>query len=405
MLINTYIVPTVLLIDGEEIYSRERTTQGDLLGMPVYAIATIPLIRRLPKSVTQIWYADDATAFSTITGLRDWWDNLTNLGPGFGYHANSAKTWLVTKDSYLSDTVAAFVGTNVNVTCSGRPHLGVSVGSPDYCESFVVSKVDQWSSELKLLSEIATTQPHAARCIHPWVLQQMVIPSSHRTKPHWSLPTSGEHQTLCLHPNSYWKTSTQWHWQGYICSACKARGCGSVQPHQTVRFGVICITSRLRATETLYLAADVRVFLWVPRCPDLCLVPHQETETIQRQENATHCQATDNLKQHLSPAGKKALELAGERSFQLANLLTHSRVWFQSPSLQGCICGCPVSPVWVASPMYSNTLCVWYKLLRTTYPLMPSWRFSINPPQRNQRRHRQPANRSLLRAIVRHGIY
>ncbi len=31
----------------------------------------------------------------------------------------------------------------------------------------------------------------------------------------------------------------------------------------------------------------------------------------QRQENAT--QAADNLKQHLSPAGKKALELAGER--------------------------------------------------------------------------------------------
>ncbi len=113
-------------------------------------------------SVTQIWCADDTTALGTITGLRDWWDNLTNLGPGFGYHTNSAKTWLVTKDSYLSYAVAAFAGTNVNVTSSRRPHLGVPVGSPEYCESFVVSKVSQWSSELKLLSEIATTQPHAA---------------------------------------------------------------------------------------------------------------------------------------------------------------------------------------------------------------------------------------------------
>ncbi len=101
------------------------------MAMPMYAIATIPLIRTLPKSVTQIWYADDATGLGTITGLRDCWDNLTNLGPGFGYHANSAKMWLVTKYSYPS--VAAFAGTNVNVTSSGRPHFGVPVGSPDYC--------------------------------------------------------------------------------------------------------------------------------------------------------------------------------------------------------------------------------------------------------------------------------
>ncbi len=72
MLINTYRVLTVLFMDGEEIYSREGTTQGDPLAMLMYAIATIPLIKRLPKSVTQIWYADDATALGTITGLRDW---------------------------------------------------------------------------------------------------------------------------------------------------------------------------------------------------------------------------------------------------------------------------------------------------------------------------------------------
>ncbi len=69
MLINA---PTELFIDGDVIFSREGTTQGDPLAMPMYAIATIPLIRRLPASVSQMWYADDAAALGTIGELRNW---------------------------------------------------------------------------------------------------------------------------------------------------------------------------------------------------------------------------------------------------------------------------------------------------------------------------------------------
>ena len=128
MLINTYRVPTELFIDGEVIFSREGTTQGDPLAMPMYAIATIPLIWRISNSVTQVWYADDTAALGSVTELRNWWDNLVKLGPDFGYFANSTKTWLVTKDSCLSSATAAFAGTNVNITSSGRPYLGAPLG-------------------------------------------------------------------------------------------------------------------------------------------------------------------------------------------------------------------------------------------------------------------------------------
>ena len=144
MLINTYRAPTELFIDGEVIFSREGTTQGDPLAMPMYAIATIPLISRLPASVTQMWYADDAAALGTVGELRNWWDNLTNLGPGFGYFANSTKTWLITKDSCLSRATAAFADTNVNVTSSGRPYLGAPLGSSEFTTAFVREKVDLW---------------------------------------------------------------------------------------------------------------------------------------------------------------------------------------------------------------------------------------------------------------------
>ena len=162
ILVNTYRAQTDLFIDGETILSQEGTTQGDPLAMPMYAVATIPLIEKLPDTVTQVWYADDASALGSAANLRVWWDKLAKLGPSYGYFPNSNKTWLVTKESCFSDAAAAFEGTSVNVTCTGRPHLGAPLGTQDYIDTFVSEKVEQWSGDLKLLSAIATTQPHAA---------------------------------------------------------------------------------------------------------------------------------------------------------------------------------------------------------------------------------------------------
>ena len=62
ILINCYRDPTKLFIDGDALYSQEGTTQGDPLGMPMYALATVPLIDSLNAPVNQVWYADDAAA-------------------------------------------------------------------------------------------------------------------------------------------------------------------------------------------------------------------------------------------------------------------------------------------------------------------------------------------------------
>ena len=76
------------------------------LGRP--AQCTLPLIKRLPDSVTQVWYADVATALGHTAELREWWDEL---GPGYGYYPNPSKTWLVTKEECHADAMAAFEGT------------------------------------------------------------------------------------------------------------------------------------------------------------------------------------------------------------------------------------------------------------------------------------------------------
>ena len=159
ILINTYRLPNELFMDGEVMFSREGTAQGDPLAMPVYAVATIPLIKRLPNSVSRVWYADDAAALGFITEFRKWWDNLVDLGQSFGYFANSTKTWLVTKDSSLSNATTAFAGTNVNVTSSGRPYLGAPLGSSEYTILLARDKVKNWSNELKTLSALSLMLP------------------------------------------------------------------------------------------------------------------------------------------------------------------------------------------------------------------------------------------------------
>ena len=102
VLINTYREDVCLFVGGETLLSQEGTTQGDPLAMAMYAIATTPFIHHLNQEGTkQVWFADDATAGGSLKNLKAWWDQISELGPGFGYHPNAVKTWLVTKESHL----------------------------------------------------------------------------------------------------------------------------------------------------------------------------------------------------------------------------------------------------------------------------------------------------------------
>ena len=118
---------------------QEGTTQGDPLAMPMYAMATIPLIKRPSKSVLHaVWYADDTSASGSIRNLRTWWDELVALGPLLGYYVNPLKLWLVTKPQHLEAATTKFKSTHMNITTEGRPHLGAALhGHPEYVQQLV----------------------------------------------------------------------------------------------------------------------------------------------------------------------------------------------------------------------------------------------------------------------------
>ena len=150
--------------------SKEGTMQGNLMAMPMYALATIPLIKKVAADVKQIWYASDASAGGSVKRVLEWCQKVQDEGPPYGYYPNPAKTWLLVKEEHLSQAQEAFEGSGVNITSRGHQHLGVPIGTRRYIEEVVSNKVREWVAEIEELASFAVTQPQAAYAAltHGW---------------------------------------------------------------------------------------------------------------------------------------------------------------------------------------------------------------------------------------------
>ena len=163
VLANTYRQPSFLFFGGEVLISKEGTTQGDPLAMPMYALATVPLLTKVStKETTQVWYADDAAAGGKLNFLKQRWNKLNTFGSSFGYLHNAKKSWLIVKGGNIDAATAHFENTNINITAEGRKYLRAALGTKDFCDTFLKNKVENWTKEIEHLSVIAKTQPHAA---------------------------------------------------------------------------------------------------------------------------------------------------------------------------------------------------------------------------------------------------
>ena len=70
--------------------------------------------------------------------------------------------YLVVKDKYAAAAKRAFAGTSISITTNGQRHIGAAIGPREYTEHYVTSKVQVWCDEIKRLSEVTETFPHAA---------------------------------------------------------------------------------------------------------------------------------------------------------------------------------------------------------------------------------------------------
>lgn len=188
---NTYKDPSHMYIDNRNnnsvniIQSMEGTTQGDPVAMAMYAIGLSVLQDELAYEKThvkQVAYADDLSGAGTITDLKDWWDLVTENGPTIGYTPNAAKSVLIVKPELYNLGVEIFNGSGVIVTKEGQRHLGAVIGTEEFKKQYIKEKVLKWVNEVKVLSDIARTEPHAAYSAythglqHQWRFVMRTIP-------------------------------------------------------------------------------------------------------------------------------------------------------------------------------------------------------------------------------------
>jgi hypothetical protein len=159
---NLYGHPSVLrMADGSKLMSEEGTTQGCPLGMAMYAVASIPLIRAVAtEGVRQIWYADDSAGGGKVAQLKQWMAALQREGPSRGYHVKMSKTVALVKPGFedefrrvfgtLAETdsgglkVVVALETESGGIKLGQRYLGVGIGSEAFRRAYVKTKIAAW---------------------------------------------------------------------------------------------------------------------------------------------------------------------------------------------------------------------------------------------------------------------
>ena len=311
VLINTYRSPVRLFVTGNgELSSTEGTTQGDPLAMAMYALAITPLINQLRErcpDVQQVWYADDATGGSTCTKLKLWWDELSNQGPSFGYYPNASKTYLVVKEEFEASAIELFADTDVHVTTEGKRHLGAALGPRSFTEEYVSGKVQEWTKEIKRLSQVAVSQPHAAYAAF-----------THGLSSRWSyvLRTIPEIQELLLPLEDAIQ-------QQFIPALTGRPSCSTLERDLLalpVRYGGLGLTNPATSSQAVFQASEHMT------APLVALIVSQEmNQTIDPESVSTikknirssnrlrHIQQASNVYDQLTPELKRCVDLAKEK--------------------------------------------------------------------------------------------
>ena len=141
----------LFIVGGGEIISSEGTTQGDPMGMAVYALALLPLVSLLWDELRQAWFADDAAATGELFAIRRWWIRLCELGHLFGYFPNAGKSWLVVKQEYLPKAEKLFADLGLQITSAGRRYLGGAISCPDFVRGYLEGLIQEWLEHLERL--------------------------------------------------------------------------------------------------------------------------------------------------------------------------------------------------------------------------------------------------------------
>ena len=199
-----------LLMDNA--YYLKKALLSDPLAMAMYAVGTQPLIHRLDGIAKQVWYADDSAAGSRLERLRRWWDLLVEVSPLYGYFPNGSKTHVLAKSNHVEAAKEIFKGTGVVISTEGERYLGGAVGKSSFVRQNVKRKVEGWVNEVKKLSKIAETQPHAAYAAYTHGLSSKwnyLLRITDCEENQLNDIVESLEKAITLYPSTHWATSSR----------------------------------------------------------------------------------------------------------------------------------------------------------------------------------------------------
>ena len=133
---------------------------------PVHVVARRYHTRR-PSGNGYVCHCNTATNSSTpwhrqASVVRRRLGMLEGIGSNYGYLPNGSKTFIVVEPELVETANEIFQGTGISISTEGRRYLGGAIGTTSFRNQLIDQKVREWVEEIKTLSEITKTEPHAA---------------------------------------------------------------------------------------------------------------------------------------------------------------------------------------------------------------------------------------------------
>ena len=130
--------------------------------MAMYALAIAPLVKECANDSTQVWYADNASAGGTVSGVSLGGKSLLNIVPSLDIFLKQANhpslSNQVLKRRLLRSLMPLISLLPMKEECIWESLLGTT----DYCNQCICDKVQNWGKQVENLAKFAESQPHAA---------------------------------------------------------------------------------------------------------------------------------------------------------------------------------------------------------------------------------------------------
>ena len=148
-----------------EISSTEEDAQGDRV--TIYGIGVTPLINKLIDIIVD----EHKVAVKLLPYVDDFWTTgelktleLNEIGPKFGDYPEPTKFQLVVKPHTIKYVEEFFFGAKIKVASVDEKYLRGTIRISYFENIYFKENLNQWISELELLSKITTLEPKAAYC-------------------------------------------------------------------------------------------------------------------------------------------------------------------------------------------------------------------------------------------------